>query len=598
MIILDSLLGYWRERMKQQLEQLIHSALKQLHANGALQTIPASVQVEPTKDKQHGDFASNIALMLAKPLQKKPREVAEQIINALPKTDYVQKVEMAGPGFINFFLTTTALNSIVATILQQKTEFGRSKMGQAKRVIIEFVSSNPTGPLHVGHGRHAAFGAVVGNLLDAVGFHVYREYYVNDAGRQMDILTVSAWLRYLTLNGENIIFPANGYQGDYIIDIARILKDKYNTEFCAPVNQVLENLPLDAPEGGDKELYIDALIERAKNILGYKFETILDVVLENIIHDIADDLAEFGVHFDNYYSERKMVATGKVDKLIEVLRENNRLYEREGALWFRSTDFGDDKDRVLVRSNGQRTYFANDAAYHFDKFTRGFDIAIDVFGSDHHGYLARMKALVQAVGIDSERLISLLGQFVKLYRNGEEAPMSTRSGTFVTLRELREEVGNDVTRYFYVMRKYDQPIDFDLDLAKSQSNENPVYYLQYAFARISSVFKQLKERQITFNEVDGIAHLDLLTAPQEREVLNTLARYPDIIVNAALHYEPHVLTNYLRDLATAFHAYYNSHQFIVEDKTLRDARLALVLAVKQVLLNGFHLLGVSAPETM
>lgn len=584
--------------MKQHIEHIINQALKHLMESGELTVMPAFIQVDPTKDKTHGDFASNIALILSKPTQRKPRDIAEQIIHALPASPHISKVEMAGPGFINFFLSPEALYSVVPRILSEKANFGRCKMGREKKILVEFVSSNPTGPLHVGHGRHAAYGAVVCNLLEAVGFKIFREYYVNDAGRQMDILATSIWLRYLGLCGENLSFPANAYRGDYIIDIARVIKEKYGNQFQVPAQQLMENLPPDEPQGGDKERYIDALIERAKKILNYQYQIIFDEGLSAILTDISDDLAEFGVQFDHWFSEREFVATEVVDKLLLALRDSGHVYEDDGALWFRSTDFGDEKDRVLVRRNGQRTYFANDVAYHLSKFDRGFDIAIDIFGSDHHGYVPRMKAALQASGINPERLVHLLGQFVTLYRSGQQVQMSTRGGDFVTLRELRNEVGNDAARFFYVMRKYDQHIDFDLDLAKSQSNENPVYYVQYAYARICSVFKQLDERKSNFDEVNGLANLHCLTAPQERQVLNTLWRYPDIIVDAALHYEPHLLTNYLRELAADFHAYYNSHQFLVEEVTLRHARLALITAIRQTLLNGFNLLGISAPESM
>jgi arginyl-tRNA synthetase len=584
--------------MKSQIEQLIKAALQQLQTAGELPAVPVTIQVEATKDKSHGDFASNIALMLAKPTQTKPRDIAEMVIRALPPSPLVTKVEIAGPGFINFFLATDALFDVVPKILTQEHEFGRSKIGRAKRVLMEFVSANPNGPLHVGHGRHAAYGAVVSNLLDAVGFVTSREYYVNDAGRQMDILTVSVWLRYLGLCGEDITFPANGYRGDYVIEIARKLKAHHGTVLRVPAQTVLEALPLDEPQGGDKEIYIDALIARARQLLGANYLMVFDAGLAGIVADISADLAEFGVYFDNWFSERAFIATNAVDKALEKLRDSGHTYEKEGALWFRSTDYGDEKDRVLVRTNGVRTYFANDVAYHLNKFERGFDIAIDVFGSDHHGYLSRMKAAVAASGIDPERLIYLLGQFVTLYRNGEQAQMSTRSGDFVTLRALREEVGNDAARFFYVMRKYDNHIDFDLDLAKSKTNENPVYYVQYAHARICSVFSQLSDRQYSYDQANGLQHLDLLTAEQERDLFTLLSRYPDIITNAAIGYEPHLLTNYLRELAAGFHAYYNAHHFIVEDRALRDARLALVSAVKQVLINGFNMLGISAPVTM
>lgn len=584
--------------MKPQIEKLIQSAFATLQASGELPNVPVTIQVEAAKDKQHGDFATNIALMLAKSVQKKPREVAELIIKALPASAHIKKVEIAGPGFINFFLSADALFDVIPRILDQQHEFGRSKIGRAKRVLVEFVSANPNGPLHVGHGRHAAFGAVVSNLLDAVGFVTSREYYVNDAGRQMDILTVSIWLRYLGLCGENVTFPANGYRGEYVIDIARELKEKVGTTLNVSAQQVFEALPLDEPQGGDKELYIDALVVRARQLLGANYRVVFDAGLEGIVRDISDDLAEFGVYFDSWFSERAFVATNGVEKALQALRASGHTYEKDGALWFRTTDYGDEKDRVLVRANGVCTYFANDIGYHLNKFERGFDLAIDIFGSDHHGYLARMKAAVAASGIDPERLIYLLGQFVTLYRKGEQVQMSTRSGEFVTLRALRNEVGNDAARFFYVMRKYDNHIDFDLDLAKSKTNENPVYYVQYAHARICSVFSQLSERQINYDEAHGLANLSLLTAEEERDLFTLLSRYPDIITNAAIGYEPHLLTHYLRELAASFHGYYNAHQFIVEDRALRDARLALVSAVRQILINGFNLLGITAPATM
>lgn len=585
--------------MKQHIESLLHTALQQLEASGKLPAIPAVIQIDPTKDKQHGDFASNIAMILAKPVQKKPREIAELLVNTLPSSPYINKVEIAGPGFINFYLSNWALAEIITTILKQKEQYGRNKLGREKRVLVEFVSSNPTGPLHVGHGRHAAFGAVMANLLDAVGFKVSREYYVNDAGRQMDILTASIWLRYLEISGEPIIFPANGYQGDYVSVIAKAIHSLHGMHFHISSDQLFVNLPKDEPEGGDKELYIDALIERMKHLLGDdKYQALFDLGLQNIVSDIREDLSEFGVHFDDWFSERYLVSTGLVDRMLEKLKACKQVYEKDGALWFKSTNFNDEKDRVLVRSNGQRTYFANDVAYHFNKFDRGFDIAIDIFGSDHHGYMPRMKAAVQASGVDPERLIYLLVQFVSLYRGDQQVSMSTRGGNFVTLRELREEVGNDAARFFYVMRKNEQHMDFDLELAKSHSNENPVYYVQYAHARICSVFKQLAERHITFDQNNGLSNLNLLTEPQERQLLNTLSRYPDMILDAALSYGPHILTHYLRDLAADFHTYYNAHQFLVEDAGQRNARLALIMATKQILLNGFKLLGISAPETM
>lgn len=584
---------------KQHIEQLIKTTLTELQQAGKVPAELPVFQVDATKDKQHGDFACNIAMILAKPLQRKPREVAEMIVSALPASKQIKKVDIAGPGFINFFLTSEALYTIITDILAEGDTYGQSDIGKGKRVLVEFVSANPNGPLHVGHGRHAAYGAVVSDLLATIGYDVHREYYLNDAGRQMDIVTTSTWLRYLEIAGEKIVFPANAYKGQYVIDIAKTLFEKNGKTLCVPAEKVFQGLPKDLPEGGDKEIYIDAMIARAKELLGQKqYDAVFERVLSTIQADIKNDLEEFGVHYQSWFSEKKFTEGDAVDRNIEELQKKGIVYERDGALWFRSTDYGDEKDRVLQRSNGVRTYFANDFAYHINKFERGFDHAIDIFGSDHHGYVPRMKAGLQARGISPDKLTYLLLQFVTLYRGGQQVQMSTRSGSFVTLRELREEVGNDAARFFYVMRKCEQHIDFDLDLAKSKSNENPVYYIQYAHARICSVFKQMKDKSIQYNRTEGEKNLALLKEPHELALLGTLGNYKNIIMNAAMYHEPHILTNYLRDLATDFHAYYNSHQFLVEDQALRNARLTLITAARQVLINGLKLIGVSAPETM
>ena len=584
---------------KQHIEQLIHAALSALHQSGKLPMDTSVFQVDATKDKQFGDFACNVALILAKSLQRKPREVAEMVVSALPASPQIKKIEIAGPGFINFFLTAEALYTIITEIVTAGDKYGHADIGKGKRVLVEFVSANPNGPLHVGHGRHAAYGAVVSDLLETIGYDVHREYYVNDAGRQMDIVTVSTWLRYLELCGETIVFPANAYKGSYVIDIARTLFDTNNKQLCVSAQAVFKDLPLDEPAGGDKEIYIDAIIVRAKELLGEsQYRAVFDLVLSTIQADIKNDLAEFGLHYQSWFSERDFVKGDAVDRNIEELTKQDVVYEREGALWFRSTDFDDEKDRVLVRSNGVRTYFANDFAYHVNKFERGFDHAIDIFGADHHGYIPRMKAGLQARGISPDKLTYLLVQFVTLYRGGQQVQMSTRSGSFVTLRELREEVGNDAARFFYVMRKCEQHIDFDLDLAKSKSNENPVYYIQYAHARICSVFKQMREKSMEYDYAAGVKHLTLLTQPHELQLLATLARYQTALMNAATQHEPHILTNYLRDLATDFHAYYNAHPFLVDDESLRQARLTLISATRQLLINGLKLIGVSTPETM
>lgn len=581
--------------MKQHLENLLQIALMKLKETDEVLAIPAFIQVEPTRDKRHGDYASNVAMVLAKSMQQKPQAIAAKIIAALPASMYVQKIEIAGKGFINFFLSAQALNDIVLRIFTEKEKFGSCKIGRNKSVLVEFISSNPTGPLHVGHGRHAAFGDVIANLLNTVGFKVSKEYYINDAGRQIDILTVSVWLRYLKLCGETILFPPNAYQGNYVIEIANALLVTQHKHFFVSEQTIFAGL---STETQTDERFIDALIERAKILLQDKYLAILNFVLENILTDIREDLTELGVHFDKWFSERALLTTGMVENVIARLKSQGLIYEKENALWFQSTKFGDEKDRVLIRSNGEMTYFANDIAYHLNKFDRGFDIAIDIWGADHHGYMARMKASIQALGIDPERLIFLLVQFVTLYRGKDQVQMSTRDGTFITLRTLRNEVGNDAARFFYVMRKYEQPMDFDLELAKAKSNENPIYYIQYAHARICSVFKLAQEKNINFNEESGLANLSLLLTESEKELLSTLTLYQDIIINAAIQYEPHLLANYLRELAGYFHAYYNAQQILIKDDLLRDARLALCVAVRQVLCNGLNILGIKALEKM
>ncbi len=584
---------------KQHIEELLQTALENLHKAGKLSVDIPRLQIDQTKDKEHGDYAANIALVLAKLAKRKPREVAEMIVSAMPASAHIAKIEIAGPGFINFFLSSQALYSVIPDILTAGEQYGRINLGKDKRVIVEFVSKNPTGPLHVGHGRQAAYGAIVSDLLEAIGYKVHREYYINDAGRQMDILAVSVWLRYLEVSGEKFIFPANVYQGEYVIDIAKKILEKHGKKLVKSAKDIFYKLPLDEAEGGDKEIFIDAVIVRAKEILGAKdYMIIFEFSLKMILADIRDDLAEFGVQFQLWFSERQFTETNAVDHNIEELKKIGLIYQREGAMWFRSTDFGDDKDRVMQRTNGERTYFANDFAYHVNKFERGFEYAIDVFGADHHGYIPRMKAGLKARSIAPDKLTYLMIQMVTLYRGNQQIPMSTRSGSFVTFRELRTEVGNDAARFFYVMRKCEQPIDFDLDLAKSKSNENPVYYIQYAYARICSVFRQLAEKNMTYNQTEGLANLVLLTQAQELELLAALSRYQQIIMNAATQHEPHLLTTYLRELANYFHTYYNSHQFLVEEAALRNARLTLIIATRQILANALKLLGISTPDSM
>ncbi len=587
--------------MKKKIEQLLLNAFETLKKNHMIDVNldAPKFTVERTKESKHGDFASNIAMTLAKTAKVNPRLIAENILAVLETDNAIDKVEIAGAGFINFFLNPNAQFQVVSHIHEQGSEFGLSQIGAGKKIQVEFVSANPTGPLHVGHGRGAAYGSVVANLLQAVGFSVHREYYVNDAGRQMDILATSVWLRYLEQCGEVFVFPNNGYRGDYIRDIARQIYEFHNETYRHAENIVFKNLPLDEPEGGDKEIYIDALIERAKNLLGLDgYEVIFQIGLNAILDDIKNDLSEFGVTYERWFSERQLTRDGSIDQALEKLRESGFLYEEKGATWFASTHFGDEKDRVVVRENGQKTYFASDIAYHWNKLERGFDHLIDIWGADHHGYIPRVKAALRALGADESKLTVLLVQFATLWRGEEKVQMSTRSGEFVTLRQLREEVGKDATRFFYVMRRSEQHMDFDLELAVSKCNENPIFYIQYAHARVCSVFRSLDERNLPRDLKLGMENLHLLTETHEADLLVTLARYSEALERAALQYEPHQMIAYLRDLATEFHTYYNAHHFIIANEKLRNARLNLIYAVKQVLVNGLTLLGIHAPEMM
>jgi len=448
----------------------------------------------------------------------------------------------------------------------------------------------------VGHGRGAAYGATLANLLRYVGFEVQNEYYVNDAGRQMDILGTSTWLRYLELCGVEIEFPSNGYQGDYVWDIAATIHRQNGEKFKVTNQQLMQNVCADAPMG-DKEKHIDDLIANAHSLLGEDdYRIVFDEALNTLVDVIRRDLHGFGVDYDEWFSERSLAENGHIDSAIRRLSENGHIYNKDGALWFRSTDFGDEKDRVVKRENGQTTYFASDIAYHMNKFDRGFDRVINVWGADHHGYIARVKASLTALGYDAERLEIQLVQFANLFENGAKVSMSTRSGEFVTLKQLREDVGQDAARFFYVMRKADQHMDFDLDLARDESSDNPVYYLQYAHARICSVKRQCEEKGLKLSLEK--ANLNRLDNSHEQQLIKQLSLYPERVLSAAIRREPHIVVNYLRDLANQFHSWYNAHQFIVDDTELRDARMALASAVGQVMNNGLKLMGVSAPDKM
>ena len=582
--------------MKDQLQDLLKKCIQDLINEGLINEMPPKVRLDHTKDKSHGDYATNIALMLAKQAKTSPLELAKIIVNQLEDASFIKKTEIAGPGFINFFLSDASSTSIVSEIIELGEMYGKSEIGKGQSILLEYVSANPTGPLHVGHGRGAAYGATVSNLLRNIGFKVDNEYYVNDAGRQMDILTVSIFLRYLSLCGEQIRFPDNGYQGQYINDIADSIVVESGESFKQSADIVFENICKDGIEGGDKESHIDELIVRAKDLLGDNFQTIFQVGIESILGGIKDDLADFGVRFEKWFSEQSLIDNGLSEASIKQLQDSKHVYKKDGALWFKTSDYGDEKDRVVVRDNGNHTYFASDIAYHLEKFERGYDKVINVWGADHHGYIARVKASIAAFNHDPEKLEILLVQFANLYRGGKKVQMSTRSGSFVTLEDLRNEVGNDAARFFYILRKSEQHMDFDLDLAKSKTNENPVFYIQYAYARINSVFKQAQEKGVVFNYKD--ADLGLLTEESEKTILRELSRYKGVIESSAVQYEPHQLAYYLRELASQFHSYYNACPFILEDQGLTQARLTVIHATKQVLFNGLSILGVSAPESM
>ena len=586
--------------MKQSLEELLLDAVDSLKDQGVLEpAIVANIQIERTRDPQHGDFSSNLAMTLSKKAGQKPRDLAQLIVGALPDSRVVAKVDIAGPGFINFHLNPQAQFSVIERVRMEKSEFGTSSIGDGKKVLIEYVSANPTGPLHVGHGRGAAYGSAVASLLDATGFQVSREYYVNDAGRQMDILATTIWLRYLQQCNEQIKFPSNAYQGAYVRDIAEKIFRKSADRYRKPAAEVMKDLPADELEGGDKELHIDALIDRCRTLLGTDdYEVFLRQGLDEILDDIRNDLEEFGVCYEGWFSERHLTGSGAVGKALARLESAGFLYDKDGATWFACSRLGDEKDRVVTRDNGQTTYLASDIAYHMNKIDRGFDTLINIWGADHHGYVPRVKAAINVLGADASMLEVLLVQFAVLYRGQEKIQMSTRSGEFVTLRQLRDEVGKDAARFFYLMRRCEQHMDFDLDLARSQSNENPVYYVQYAHARVCSVFRQLREKQLEHLPDEGLAHLELLTESHEKALLTALSRYPEVIENAALRYEPHQVIQYLRDIANDFHTYYNAHQFLVDNPGLRNARLNLIDAVRQVVENGLGLMGISAPDSM
>ena len=565
-------------------------------------TLP--LQLGRCKNPAHGDYTSNVAMQYAKTFQMNPRQFAEALIAALPAHPGIASVEIAGPGFINIRLASGSDSAVLETIVREGTAYGRHQAEHPQKILLEFVSANPTGPLHVGHGRGAAYGATLANILRANGHHVDNEYYVNDAGRQMDILALSVYWRYMQICGSDRTLPQGIYQGDYVVDIAREHYARYGDKhYRAPETWVPAH-PAEwseaAIDNGERDAWIDAAIAALKQTLGEAdYRAVFDAGLDAEVADIREDLQQFGVTFDRWYSERSLFTAGRIEQMLDILRARGYLYEKDGAQWFRASDFGDEKDRVVTRENGITTYFASDIAYHYDKYQRGYDRMIDIFGADHHGYMARVRASLAALGLAPEKLDITLVQFAVLYKDGAKMQMSTRSGQFVTLRDLRAQVGSDAARFFYVMRKPEQHLDFDLDLATSHSKDNPYYYVQYAHARTSRVLERAQEEGVPFDAQTALAQREHLTEPEEKTLLRELARYPDTIAAAGAQMAGHLIVNYLKDLAGAWHQYYDAgHKVLHDDAALRDARLLLTHAVRQVLRNGLDIIGVAARERM
>lgn len=554
--------------MKTRLKDLIMNAARRAHQKGDLPSadIP-EVEIEEPRADAHGDFSSNIAMVMASIQKMAPRKIADAIIAHLQDPhEMIEKTEIAGPGFINFFVKPAAWHPVLREILEADTAYGATDIGRGQKFQVEFVSSNPTGPLHVGHGRGAAVGDAVANILSFCGYDVQKEYYINDSGRQIRTLGRSVYLRFQQLSGHKVEFPAECYQGAYISDLAADIKMQKGDRL------------LGQPEK-------DAVMECAR------------FAAAKILDGIRDDLKSFGLEFDCWFSEQSLYDSGRVDEILEQFRKQGTVYENEGALWFKTSDFGDEKDRVVVKANGETTYFASDIAYHQDKYDRGFERVVDVWGADHHGYIPRMMAAIEACGQRRDQFDVILVQLVNLLRAGEPLAMSTRAGEFVTLKDVIDEVGRDAARFIFLTRHYESTLDFDLEIAKQKTNDNPVYYVQYVHARIASIMRKGGAQgagEISLND----QAVDRLTAPEEIDLIKTLARYPDILVGSAKSMEPHRVTYYLMELASAFHTYYNKHRVLTDDDLLRCGRLNLVLAVQKVIRNGLTLLGVSTPDRM
>lgn len=557
------------ESMKKKIQNLIQKAIEKAYKNKLLPSCEfPEIEIEEPKIESQGDFSTNIAMKMSKIQKMPPRKIAEAIISAIEDPEQIlEKHEIAGPGFINFFIRNESWYPFLKKIHEKGNDYGSSNIGQGKKVQVEFVSANPTGPLHVGHGRGAAVGDSMANILSCCGYDVQKEYYVNDSGRQIRTLGLSVFLRYREIFGQPLDFPKDCYQGDYIKDIAKSLQTEIGRDL------------LDQNEE-------DAIDRCAK----YAASIILD--------GIKTDLLDFRVTFDRWYSEQSLFDSQKVDIILKELKEKNIIYEKDGANWFKTSAYGDEKDRVVIRENGLTTYFASDIAYHKDKFLRGFDRVIDVWGADHHGYIQRIAACVEASGYRRDQFHVILVHLVNLLRGGEPAAMSTRSGEFVTLKEVVDEVGSDAARFIFLTRHYESPLDFDLELAAKKTNENPVYYVQYVHARISSIGKKAAGEDTIHNREWDERAIQLLQEPEEIQLIRQMVRYPETVLTSAEMMEPHRITFFLMNLASSFHTYYNKHKVLTEDPDMTKARLYLVNAVKTVIRNGLALLGVSAPDKM
>jgi len=594
--------------MKQTLEALLDTTFNNLVAKGIIPAdAPRRIQVDRTKDKTHGDFATNLAMTLAKAAGQKPRDLAQLIVDNLPANTSITKVDIAGPGFINFFMSADSRFAVVRQVLENIAEYSSPNVGNGEKVLLEFVSANPTGPMHVGHGRGAAYGSALGNILQATGYKVHREYYINDAGRQADVLAVSVYLRYLEACGQSVKIPSRAYPGEYVKDCAEALKAKVSDKYLRLYSEVMQGLPEDPadPQESDtattreeikakKELHLDALIERVRTLLDSGYRVVQDFALNAQMDSIRATLQSFNVEFDQWFSERSLLDSGAIAHAMDLLKQRGQVYEKDGALWLATSQLGDEKDRVLIRDNGIHTYFAADVAYHLNKLERHFDTLIDVWGADHHGYIARVRAAIEALTGKADKFHVALIQFVTL----SSGRMGKRSGNFVTLAQLIEEVGNDATRFFYLTRSPEQHLEFDIDLARSQTADNPVFYLQYAHARVCSMVRELGGRGLSYDQEAGLAALADLPEPAVEDLLKRIAAWPDAVAGAARNRAPHQLTHTLRELAQEFHAWYNGNKVLVEESNIRNARLALAIAVKNIIANGLGLLGVSAPEKM